>query len=116
MYNDFKEIKWNSIDQHLGSSLAYLYRNNIYTDVTLVSDDQILSHAHKFVLSAFSQVFSKLIVNNPHSYPIIYLRGLHHRDLQTILVFIYLGKSDYSHIRAAELTRILEDLHVLRLK
>lgn len=61
------------------------------TDVTLVSDDKKQFKAHKFILSSQSSVLKSIISDLPQSSPVIYLRGIHHQHLQTILKFIYLG-------------------------
>ena len=75
------------------SGLSDIFENKSFTDVTLVSDDQIPFQAHRFVLSAFSPVLKNILLNNPHSHPLIFLRGVNHEDLYSILQFIYLGEA-----------------------
>ena len=91
-----KEIfSFNSkyFNTNLTSSLRDLFTNTSYSDVTLVSDDQIQFQAHKFVLSACSSVMKNLLLNNPHPHPVIYLRGVKQQELGSILQFMYCGES-----------------------
>ena len=92
MDQELVSLKWKIFDTHISSSLNDLYPKGKFTDVTLVSDDQIQFEAHKFVLSACSPVVKNLLLNNPHSHPLIYLRGVMHQELKSILEFMYLGE------------------------
>ena len=73
--------------------LSDIFEEKRFSDVTLVSDDQIPFQAHKFVLSAFSPVFKNIFLNNLHSHPLIFLRGVNHQELNSILKFMYFGKA-----------------------
>ena len=82
-----------NVNAPLAFSLSDLLTENILSDLTLVSDDQIQLQAHKFVLSACSPVLKNLLLDNPHSHPLIYLRGVKQEEFQSILHFI-LGRPD----------------------
>ena len=87
-------LSWKSFQPHLCTTLKDLYiGKNHLADVTLVSDDQKQIQAHKFVLSACSQVLKNLLLANPHPHPIIYLRDVEHEELLALLQFIYLGEA-----------------------
>jgi hypothetical protein len=58
----------------------------------LVSDDQIKFGARKLVLSASSPVLKKLFLDNLHTHPLIYLRGVQQEELVSILEFMYRGE------------------------
>ena len=55
----------NSFQAQHQASLKELFTENIFADVTLVSDDQIQIPAHKFILSAFSPVLKNILLNIP---------------------------------------------------
>ena len=74
---------------HLARTFKDLLAEGHFTDVTLVSDDHKQMQAHKIVLSAFSPVLKNLLLNNPHSHPLLYLRGVEQQELQSILQFMY---------------------------
>ena len=83
-------LNWQKFSQHLGLMFKDLCQEGQYSDVTLVSDDQTQFKAHKFVLSACSPVFKKIIDNNPSQHPLIYLRGVQSYEVESILQFMYL--------------------------
>ena len=92
-------ISWRDFSSHLGSTLQELVTEGQFADVTLVSDDQHQIQAHKIVLSAGSQVQKQILTNNPHSHPLIYLKGDKKSELSSILQFMYCGeatKNQYS--------------------
>ena len=82
-----------------------------FTDVTLISDDQQQYRVHKFILSACSTVFEKILTNSP-SNSSIYLRGIHHEELESILQFIYLGEATFFHERMNEFLNVAKDLDI----
>ena len=63
-------------------------KSNELTDVTLVSDDKKQFKAHKFVLSACSKAFKSIINHLLPNSSVIYLRGIHHEEMQSILEFM----------------------------
>ena len=77
---------------HIVSTLSTLCKENSFTDVTLVSDDQIPFKAHKFVLSTCSPIIRNLLLDNIHPHPVIFLRGVKQQELQYILQYIYTGE------------------------
>ena len=88
-------IKWKSFIPNLSSSLSDVFTENSYSDVTLVSDDKIPFFAHKYVLIASGPVFKTVLLNKSQSNPLIYLRGVIHQELESILQFIYLGEASF---------------------
>merc|ERR1712126_106795 len=71
--------------EHLVNSRKELYEDTTFTDVTLVTDEMVPIQAHKSVLVTASSTFKKLLLLNPQSDPILYLRGVQKTDLETIL-------------------------------
>jgi hypothetical protein len=95
MQEEIFSLRWNFFSTHLSSSISDVFEQNSFSDVTLVSDDLIKFKAHKCVLSASRPVLKNLLLNNPHSHPLIYLRGIKHQELESILQFIYLGTARF---------------------
>ena len=54
------DLKWKTFNEHLVGVFRDLGEKGNFTDVTLVSDDQMQTQAHKFVLSACSPIFSSV--------------------------------------------------------
>jgi hypothetical protein len=108
-------ITWKTFPTHLASTFQDLIKEGHFADVTLVSDEQVQIPAHKIVLSACSPVLKNLLLNNPHSHPLLYMRGVQQQELQSILQFMYLGKATIYKDRIDEFMDIAIDLEVKEL-
>ena len=93
-------LNWQSFSEHFQSMFKDLHHKGIYSDVTLVSDDQTQFKAHRIILSACSPVLRKIVDINPSQHPLIYLRGIQSHELESILQFMYLGEGrcDYERM------------------
>merc|ERR1712179_402156 len=108
-------LKWKDFSSNVLSNVSDVIKEQSFCDVTLVSDDQKPFQAHRYVLSTFSPVLKEILLNNPHSHPLIYLRGVNHQELDSILQFIYFGKTwvDHSHIK--KFAEAAKDLQIKKL-
>ena len=84
-------LKWHTYTDHLRGMLHGMMKSNELTDVTLVCDDNRQFKAHKIVLSACSSVFKSIIKDLPQKSSVIYLRGIQHQEMESILEYMYLG-------------------------
>ena len=66
---------------------------------------------HKFILSACSTVFRNILTSSPHNSS-IYLRGINHEELDSILQFIYLGEATLYHERMNEFLDVAKNLDI----
>ena len=89
-----------------------LHEKETYSDVTLVCDDKVQYKVHKIVLSTWSQVFKEIIDNNPSTNPLIYLRGIQHEEMDSILQFMYLGKGTFYQERMGMVFKVAQDLEI----
>ena len=108
-------LSWQSYTNHLRSMLEEMKSESELTDVTLVSDDMKQIRAHKAILSASSPVFKTIIGSLP-SNSMIYLRGIQNQELQSILEFLYLGKSSLEKARINEFLKVASDLQIIGLQ
>merc|ERR1739848_788929 len=106
------DLKWKSFNDHLVGVFKDLGERGHFADVTLVSDDQIQTPAHKVVLSACSPVLKALLVKNPHSHPLLYLRGIKQTELQAILQFMYFGETKVNENKMNMFFSVAKDLEV----
>jgi len=65
-----------------------------FADVTLVCEDGKKIEAHKMILSSASKFFKHALTENKHSHPMIYMRGVKARYLESVVDFIYHGESN----------------------
>ena len=115
MYQDKFTLKWKFFITNLSTNLSNGFRENRYSDVTLVSDDKIPFQAHKYVLSASSPLLKTILLDNPQSHPLIYLRGVKHQELESILQFIYLGEATFYHNNIDRFIQASKDLQIKQL-
>ena len=64
-----------------------------FADVTLACPDEKQVDAHKVILSACSPFFRKILLKNRKKDQLIYLKGILHRDLMSIIQFMYTGQT-----------------------
>ena len=108
------QFNQKSFPDHLVQMLRNVGKQNLFADVTLVSDDQIQMQAHKFMLSACSPVLRNILITtsiNTH-HPLVYLRGIKHTELQAILKFIYFGETQILKERINEFISVANNLEI----
>ena len=106
------QIYFKSFQPHLSATLKKLFKDNTHADVTLVSDDQVPVPAHKFVLSACSPTLGNLLISNPHAHPLLYLGGVKHQVMESIIRFMYFGEVKINQDRMNEFTEVAIDLQI----
>ena len=105
-------LSWNSYSEHLDALTQDLCKSSRFSDITLICDDHRFHKAHKFILSASSDVFKTILCNDLYSPSMIYLRGIHHRDLELILSFIYNGQVAFEQDRLQQFLNVAKDLQI----
>ena len=92
MMSEKFNLKWNDFQSSVSQCFSMLRTESHFNDVTLVSEDNIQLIAHKVVLSASSSFFKKILVDNPHANPLLYLGGIPSTYLTLVLDYIYQGE------------------------
>ena len=64
------------------------------------------------VLSACSPFFRSVLKQNPHPHPLLYLKGVKHREILSILSFIYEGEVNVAQTDLGSFLGVAEDLQV----
>ena len=85
-------LKWNDFQTNVSKSFRCLRQEEDFFDVTLVSDDEVHISSHKLVLSASSEFFKKILKQCKQFNPLIYLSGVHSKELNSIMNYIYNGE------------------------
>ena len=78
------------------STLAEMFYDEMFTDITIVCDDNVEYQAHKVVLSSASLFFKKLLENTQDKHTVLYLKGTSGDIFKHIKTFIYLGSVNIS--------------------
>ena len=87
-------LSWNEFDKGAINTFKELLGDSDFADVTLVSEDMQQIKAHKVILSACSSILKKILQQNPQQQPIIYLTGVAHKEMQSMVNFMYLGQTE----------------------
>ena len=76
---------------HTSKTFGALYKDNNFSDVTLVCKDHKQVSAHKAILSSSSNFFKDIFLKSPHAHPLVYLK-LKSSDVESLVRFMYLGE------------------------
>ena len=80
--------------RYLRDFLFSLKATGQYADVTLVSDDQVKLKCHKFILNIISPVLRNVLSSKAHEdHSFIFLTGIEHPEIESILEFFYFGQT-----------------------
>ena len=109
-------LHWHTYSDHLKDILKEMSSDDSFADVTLVTDDKKQIKAHRNILSACSSVFKEILqINSNNSHPVIYLRGIQHSEMESILQFIYLGEAKFYEERMNEFLNVAKNLDIREL-
>ena len=87
-------LNWNNFQENIQSAFQNLRDDQDFADVTLACEDGQRIEAHKVILAASSPVLQKLLKNNKHPHPLIYMRGMKSESLFAIIDFLYYGTAN----------------------
>ena len=87
-------LQWNDFKANVNSAFGKLRSDEQFTDVTLACGDGDQIEAHKVILAASSPFFEKILLNNKHPHPLIYLKGFQSKNLVAIIDFLYFGEAN----------------------
>ena len=111
----YYSIEWRTYETHLSNTSKELLGEDVFTDVTLVSDDMKTVSAHRIILSKASGVLKQLLELIPSKSPLLYLKGISSANLNSILEFIYTGETKVPAERINEFIKASCDLEISEL-
>ena len=110
-------INSNTHHSSLIENFNKLYKRNIHTDVTLVTEDHIKIQAHKIVLCAGSEFFNEFLVGaSCGSSTLVFLRGVTESILVSLLEFLYLGETRVKQNCFDDFIKIANDLKISEIR
>merc|ERR1711953_827100 len=104
-------LRWNDSESNISVAFRELRDDKDFFDVTLACDEEQIQ-AHKVILSACSPFFRSILRKNPHAHPLLYLRGVRFRDLQSVLNFMYHGEVNVAQEELNSFLMVAEELKV----
>jgi len=106
-------LKWNDFESNIRSAFQLIRDERDFFDIVLACDDDAdLLSAHKVILSACSPFFKQVLKRHPHQYPLLYLKGVRSRDMQSVLNFMYHGEVNVAQDELNSFLQVAEDLKV----
>ena len=109
-------LTWQSYSDHLGEALKEMMITTKFADVTLVTDDKQQIRAHRNILSACSPVFKNILqLDHNTTNQVIYLSGIQHSEMVSIIQFIYLGEVKFYEERMSEFLMVAKNLEIKEL-
>ena len=109
-------LTWHDHSNHLRETLKEMMESTEYSDVTLVTDDKQEIKAHRGILSACSPLFKNILqLENNNANPVIYLTGIQHSEMKSIMQFIYFGETKFCEERMSELLVVSKNLEIKEL-
>ena len=115
MHQEQYSLTWQKYSDHLKNMMKELMMNEQYSDVTLVTEDKKQIKANINILSASSPVFKDFLKKENKSSTIMYLRGIQYSEMESIMQFIYLGKTTFYEERMDEFLSVAKSLEIKEL-
>jgi len=104
-------IGWSDYESHLSSSVKDLRNDSTFCDVTLVCGKTQVE-AHKVILSSLSLFFSRVLHDNPHPHPLVYLSNVKMKNMMWIMDFVYSGQVQVEMEDIDELLEIFKQFEI----
>ena len=104
-------LRWNDFERNISSAFYDFKEEKDFADVTLAcADGQVESH--KVILAASSPFFKRILKKNPHSHPLIYLKGIKSTDVEAVLNYMYHGEVNVEEANLSTFLKVAEELEV----
>ncbi|XP_028141859.1 protein abrupt isoform X3 [Diabrotica virgifera virgifera] len=104
-------LRWNDFQSSMLTHFRHLRDEEDFVDVTLACDGCSFT-AHKVVLSACSPYFKRLLKANPCQHPIVILRDVQEKDMESLLRFMYNGEVHIGQERLSDFIKTAQMLQV----
>ena len=108
-------LTWDSHSDDLRNMLRGFFTSRNFADVTLICDDMKKIKAHKNILGAWSPVLKDIFETELGQPSIVYLRGINHSTMESVVQFIYLGEVSLNEDSINDLLSVAKDLKIWQL-
>ena len=105
-------LRWNDFQDNVRNAFGHLRDSTDFVDVTLACEDGRQIEAHKVILAASSPFFQRILKENKHSHPLIYMKGMKCDDLTAIVDFVYFGEANVYQENLGSFLSIAEELQL----
>ena len=107
-------LRWNDFASNIKNSFSELREDSEFFDVTLCCDNGTdIIPAHKVILAACSPLFRKILsCQKSQQNQLLYLKGIHLKELQAVLNFMYHGEVNVAQSGLNKFLSVAEELDV----
>ena len=105
-------LKWDDFQTNISSSFGHMRKDEDFSDVTLTCDGDKRIEAHKVILAASSSFFGRLLKQNKHPHPLLYMRGISNNQLSEVVDFIYHGEVNIYEENIEDFLILAEELQL----
>jgi len=109
--NEEYHLHWKEFETNIHQAFRELREEKELFDVSLVCDDSQIS-AHKVILSACSPFFRRVLGQNPHPHPLIFIKGVKFKDLQNVIHFMYMGEVSLAQDELKYFLQVAQELKI----
>ena len=112
--SDNFSLRWNDYESSMGTSFRELRNDSEFFDVTLCCGNGVDTvPAHKVILAACSPLFRKILsCQKNHQNPLLYLKGIHLKELKAVLDFAYHGEVKIAQNSLDNFLAVAEELAI----
>jgi hypothetical protein len=105
-------LKWNDFQSNISTSFQDLRKEQNFSDVTLTCDGNTRIEAHRVILAGSSKFFSKVLKQQQHPHPLLYMRGMTAGQLSAVVDFIYHGEANIDQEDLESFLAVAEELEL----
>ena len=88
-------MSWSRLQSHVQQVLKESFQDK-YADVTLVSNDNTIFYAHKFLLASASNFLRDILSNSKVNEVFINLNEFKSNEINALLEYLYFGETNLS--------------------
>ena len=104
-------LRWNDFERNISAAFRDIRDDKEFFDITIACEDEQLQ-AHKVILSACSPFFKTVLRRNQHQHPLLCLKGVFFKDMESVLNFMYHGEVNVAQDDLNSFLQVAEDLRV----
>ena len=103
---------WEDFQENVSKSFSNLREDRVFSDVTLVCEDNRQVAAHRVVLSFCSPLLLSVLRSLKHPQPLIYFWGVRLQQLEAVLDFCYRGQVSVNTLELDDFIRVAKILGI----
>ena len=109
------DLCWQGFSDCFTSAFKNLAEDDIFSDITLICEQNMKLKVHKVIISACSSFFRRILLDLPSSHLFLYVDGVTFEDLKGVINFIYSGRAVVEKENLDKFMNVCEKLEIVGL-